>query len=369
MVRRCEVLILLACAACATSSGRLAPRVRADDWRFVDSLFAAYTGTNVPGASVIVIRDGQVVLRRAYGMADLERGVTAAPETDYRLASVSKQFTAMAIMLLAGDGKLRYDQPAAEILPELPRAARAVTVRNLLNHTSGLVDYEDLIPENRTTQLSDQDVLTLLSAKDSVYFPAGTQYRYSNSGYVLLGLIVARVSGLSFPDFMRTRIFASLGMHASVMHVEGKDTVPRRAFGYSPQGGGFIPSDQSLTSATLGDGGIYTNVDDMARWDRALYATDNGLIDSASLALATTPPQLPPSAGAATEYGFGWFVDRYRDVKRWRHTGETSGFRNAIQRYPDRHLTIVILTNRSSGEPEAIAERIADRLLFRLNAP
>jgi len=111
----------------------------------------------------------------------------------------------------------------------------------------------------------------------------------------------------------------------------------------------------------LGDGGIYTNVDDMARWDHALSTA--GLVDSTTLALATTPPVLP--AGATTEYGFGWFVDSYRGEKRWRHTGETSGFRNAIQRYPNRRLTIVILTNRSSGEPEAIAERIADQLLFR----
>ena len=138
------------------------------------------------------------------------------------------------------------------------------------------------------------------------------------------------------------------------------DTVPRRAFGYSPRGGGFVPTDQSLTSATLGDGGIYTNVDDMARWDQALGR--NTLVDSATMRLATTPPQLP--AGAATEYGFGWFVDQYRGLKRWRHTGETSGFRNAILRFPDRRLTIVILTNRSSGEPQAIAERIADRLLL-----
>jgi len=337
--------------------------VRADEFRFVDSLFSAYSAPSVPGASVIVIQDGKVVVRRAYGMANLERGVAATPETDYRLASVSKQFTAMAATLLVKDGKLRYDQPVSDMLPELPRAARPVTVRHLLNHTSGLVDYEDLIPESRATQLNDQDVLAMLSAKDSVYFPAGTQYRYSNSGYVLLGLIVARVSGMSYPEFVRTRIFMPLGMRASVAHVEGVDTVPRRAFGYSPRGGGFTPSDQSLTSATLGDGGIYTNVDDMVRWDQALYAGGNEVVDTASLTLATTPPQLP--AGAATEYGFGWFVDRYRGIRRWRHTGETSGFRNAIQRYPDRRVTIVILTNRSSGEPEAIAERIADRLLFR----
>jgi len=327
----------------------------------VDDLFAAYTGPAVPGASVIVIQDGKVTVRRAYGMADLERRVPAAPETDYRLASVSKQFTAMAVMLLANDGKLRYDQPVRDFLPELPPGTAAITVRHLLNHTSGLCDYEDLIPESRTTQLNDSDVLALLASKDSVYFPAGTQYRYSNSGYVLLGIIVARASGRSLPDFLRTRIFDPLGMRATVMHVEGSDTVPSRAYGYSPRGGAFVQTDQSVTSATLGDGGIYANVDDMVRWDAALAGA--ALVDSATLELATTPPLLP--AGAKTEYGFGWFVDSYRGEKRWRHTGETSGFRNAILRFPRRRLTIVILTNRSSGEPLAIAERIADRLLFR----
>jgi CubicO group peptidase (beta-lactamase class C family) len=301
------------------------------------------------------------VIRRAYGIADLERRVAATPETDYRLASVSKQFTAMAVMLLAKDGRLSYDQRIRDLLPELPQAAQPVTIRHLLNHTSGLVDYEDLIPETRTVQLDDRDVLALVASKDSLYFPAGTEYRYSNSGYVLLGIIVARVSRVSFPDFLTTRIFTPLGMTASVAHVEGSDTVPHRAYGYSPRGGSFFQTDQSVTSATLGDGGIYTNVDDMVRWDQALHRT--ALVDSATLELATTPPPLP--AGATTEYGFGWFVDSYRGEKRWRHTGETSGFRNAIQRYPSRRLTIVILTNRSSGEPGAIAERIADRLLFR----
>ena len=326
----------------------------------VDDLLTAYSGSAVPGASVVVIQDHAVIVRRAYGMADLEHRIPATPETDYRLASLSKQFTAMAVMLLVKDRKLRYDQPVRGILSELPASARDVTVRHLLNHTSGLYDYEDLIPGTRTTQLDDTDVLALLAAKDSVYFPAGTQYRYSNSGYVLLGLIVARVSGMSLPSFLRARIFEPLGMRATVMHVEGADTIPHRAYGYSPRGGAFVQTDQTVTSATLGDGGIYTNVDDMARWDQALYGTM--LVDSATLDLATTPPRLP--GGAETQYGFGWFVDSYRGEQRWRHTGETSGFRNAIQRFPHRRLTIIVLTNRSSGEPAAIAERIADRLLF-----
>ena len=354
MVRRFEVVALLLGAACATVSAR-------DQHVNVDDLFAAYTGDSVPGASVIVIHNGQMAVRRAYGMADLERRVRATPETDYRLASVSKQFTAMAIMLLAKDGKLRYDQPIRDFLAELPPATQAVTVRHLLNHTSGLWDYEALIPESRTEQLDDDDVLTLVASKDSLSAPPGMAYCYSNSGYVLLGMIVARASGMSFPEFLRTRIFAPLGMSASVAHVEGRDTVPHRAYGYSPRAGSFRQTDQSVTSATLGDGGIYSNVDDLARWDRAL--TDATVIDRASLTEATTPPML--AGGVRSEYGFGWFVDRYRGEQRWRHTGETSGFRNAILRFPDRRLSIIILTNRSSGEPQAIAERIADRFLFR----
>ena len=178
---------------------------------------------------------------------------------------------------------------------------------------------------------------------------------------MLLGLIVERVSGMTFPQFLETRIFRPLGMTATVAHVEGSDAVPHRAYGYSPATTGFTNTDQSVTSATLGDGGIYTSVDDMLRWDEALYGT--ALVDAATLALATTPPSLP--GGAPTEYGFGWFVDNYRGERRWRHTGETSGFRNAIQRYPARRFTVIVLTNRSSGEPGAIADRIADRLLFR----
>lgn len=348
-------LLLGLLAGCATAGGR-APDI--------DALFAEYTGPAVPGASVIVVRDGRVILRRAYGMADLERHVAATPETDYRLASVSKQFTAMAVMLLAREGRVSYDQPVRAILPELPAAAQGVTLRHMLNHTSGLPDYEDLIPDSQTAQVSDRDVLALLARKDTLYFPAGSAYRYSNSGYVLLGLIVERVSGVPFPAFLHARIFAPLGMTASVAHVEGADTVPHRAYGYSPHDGsaGFVATDQSVTSATLGDGGIYTNVDDLVRWDQALYGEE--LVDAATLRIATTPPALPGGRGAETQYGFGWFVDRYRNERRWRHTGETSGFRNAIQRFPDRRFTVIVLTNRNGGAPAAIAERIADALLF-----
>ena len=327
--------------------------------RAIDALFADYTGAAVPGASVLVIHDGRVIFRNAYGMADLEHQVPATTHTGYRLASVTKQFTAMAIMLLAEDGRLRYDQPVREILPELPPAAAPVTIRHLLNHTSGLLDYEDLIPDSQTVQVHDRDVLTMLAAHDSVYFPAGTHYRYSNSGYCLLALVVERVSGMPFARFLYERLFTRLGMSGTVAHQDGMDTVPQRAYGYTPDSGRFQPSDQSVTSATLGDGGIYTSVEDLKRWDRALYPGQ--FLDHATLRLATTPPTL---LADSTQYGFGWFVDTYRGVRRWRHTGETSGFRNAIQRYPDRRFTVIILTNRNGGDPATLAERITDVLLF-----
>ena len=345
-------------AACASGGARAGG---ARDARAIDALFADYAGPSVPGASVVAIKDGRVVLRRAYGMADLGRHVPTTPATDYRLASLTKQFTATGIMLLARDGKLGYDQPVREILPELPAAAEAVTIRHLLNHTSGLWDYEQLIPDSQAVQVSDRDVLALLARKDSLYFTPGTRYRYSNSGYVLLGLVIDRVSGRPYSRFLRERIFATIGMTGSVAHVEGADTVPGRAYGYTPASAGFTPTDQSVTSATLGDGGVYASVDDLVRWDGALYGTT--LVDSATLRLATTPPVLP--AGAETQYGFGWFVDTYRGERRWRHTGETSGFRNAIQRFPDRRFTVIVLTNRNGGDPGTIAERLADLLLFR----
>jgi len=342
---------LVACA----SSGALTP----DRGQAIDALFVGYAGEAVPGGSVIVIRDGRVVFRRAYGMADLEHHTPARPTTDYRLASMTKQFTAMATMLLVRDGRLNYDQPVRTVLPELPPAAAGVTIRHLLNHTSGVLDYEDLIPDTQTVQVSDQDVLRLLASRDSVYFPAGTKYRYSNSGYCLLALVIERVSGMAFADFLRQRIFAPLGMTHTVAHVAGRDTVPERAFGYTPDSGRFVPSDQSVTSATLGDGGIYTSVEDLVHWDQTLYT--ERLVDRATLALATTPPVLP---GDSTQYGFGWFVDVYRGLRRWRHTGETSGFTNAIQRFPERRTTVIVLTNRNGGTPWTIAERIADLMLF-----
>lgn len=310
----------------------------------IDRLMQRYEG-DVPGASLLVLRDGEALVRRGYGRSDLESHVEAGPATDYRLASVSKQFTAAAILLLAQDGTLGIDDPARKWLPSLPTAARSVTLRHLLTHASGLVDYEDLMAEPYAGQIRDAGVLALLEKENRLYFPAGSGYRYSNSGYALLALVVERASGMAYPDFLRTRIFEPLGMHGTLAYVAGGTEPPHRAWGYSEIDGRWQRTDQSSTSAVLGDGGIYSSIDDLARWDAALY--DDRLLGDASRALAFGKQVKVTGEDAAEHYGFGW---RITGDTQW-HSGETIGFRNAIVRWPKQRLTVVLLSNRNEPEP------------------
>jgi CubicO group peptidase (beta-lactamase class C family) len=332
----------------------------------IDRLMQRYDG-NVPGASLLVLKDGEPVVRRGYGRSDLEAGVEAGPATDYRLASVSKQFTAASILLLQEDGKLSIDDRARKWLPELPPAADAITLRHLLTHTSGLVDYEDLMGDDWQGQIRDAGVLALLSKQNRLYFAPGTSYRYSNSAYALLSLVVERASGLAYPDFLQARIFGPLGMHDTLAYVAGGREPPHRAWGYTQAQGsqtegsapdaGWTRTDQSTTSAVLGDGGIYSSIDDLARWDAALY--DDRLLSDASRKLAFSPHARVTGEPYEAAYGFGW---RITGDTLW-HSGETIGFRNVIVRWPGEHLTVVLLSNRNDPEPYQTALRIG--ALFR----
>ena len=320
-----------------------------------DSLFAQYAAPGMPGASVLVVRDGQVAVNRSYGLADVEAGIRTTDSTNYRLASLSKQFTAAAIALLVRDGRLAYDRRVADVLPGLPAYASAVTVRQLLTHTSGLPDYEDHVPRGQTEQVKDRDVPTLIAKADSMVFAPGTSYAYSNTGYALLALVVERLSGQPYARFLHDRIFAPLGMKGTVAYEAGVSTVPNRAYGYSLRGNTVVRTDQSSTSAVLGDGGIYSSVRDLILWDRALDA--GTLLTRAELETAWTPARL--SSGAVTRYGFGWFTERENGSLRLSHHGETSGFTNFILRYPERRLTVIVLTNRRGGAPWDLAAAIA----------
>jgi CubicO group peptidase (beta-lactamase class C family) len=321
-----------------------------------DRLMQAYQG-DVPGAALLVLKDGKPLLRKGYGLANLEQHAKVTPQTDFRLASVSKQFTAAAILLLAEDGKLTLDDSIRRWLPSLPATTDKVTLRQLLDHTGGLIDYEDLIPPEQTAQLDDQDVLRMLSATPRSYFAPGSAYRYSNTGYVLLGLVVERASGTTLQDFLAQRIFKPLHMDHTLLYVHDDKVVPQRAYGYSWSKGRWLRTDQSLTSATRGDGGIYSNIDDLAKWDAALY--DDRLLGEASRKAAFSPHAKVTGEPYEASYGYGW---RITGDTLW-HSGESIGFRNVIVRWPKQRLTVILLSNRNEPEPYRTVLKIAQPFL------
>lgn len=347
---------LLTSIACANAFAQPAEPVSdAQREAIADALMQRYTG-DVPGASLLVVKDGKTVVSRGYGYANLERHIKAGPGTDYRLASVTKQFTAACILLLKQDGKLHLNDPIRKFLPELPASDGKITIENLLMHDSGLIDYESLIPPGTTGQIDDDDVLRLIASQHRLYFEPGSAQRYSNGGYVLLGLIVQRVSGMDLADFMKQRIFRPLGMDHTLMYEHHRGPqVPNRAYGYSDIDGKWTRTDQDTTSATRGDGGIYSNIDDLARWDAALYT--NKLLNDASRKLmfaheATDDPDL--------NYGFGWAIS---GDTVW-HSGESIGFRNVIIRWPKQHVTVIILSNRNDPQPYPVALTIGELYLL-----
>jgi CubicO group peptidase (beta-lactamase class C family) len=351
------------------------------------AVFEKLVRPDEPGVAVLVRQDGKTVFERGYGVRDLRSRARLEPDTAFRLASVTKTFTAMAVTLLVRDGKLRYEDTLAEVLPAFPAYGQAITIRHLLTHTSGLPDYESLMAaaeEGRTPlwtaerQIRDDEVLALLRGETKGSFPPGTSWAYSNSGYVVLGLVVARVSGRPFGDFLRRRIFEPLEMEDTLAFEKGRNEVRRRAFGHTRDSGAFREADQSPTSATLGDGGVYSTVEDLARWDEALRVST--LVSPAWMKPALTPVTL--AGGSATRwpaepgddnlmpgrlvsYGFGWFLDPWRGHARMWHHGSTSGFRSVIERFPDDSLTVVILANRDDLDVKALALEVAEPYLTR----
>jgi CubicO group peptidase (beta-lactamase class C family) len=362
--RRFRLALLLFCLFCARLGIAESARTKQ-----VDEIFASLKSRDLPGTAVLVIQNGRIVFERGYGVTDLRTRRPIDGHTDFRLASVTKQFTAMAIMLLVHDGKLRYETRLTDIFPDFPDYGRQITVRQLLNHTSGLKDYEDLMPKDyeegrqELRQIQDVEVLELLEREKTTNFSPGTRWDYSNSGYVVLGMIVGKVSGEPFAQFLHDRIFVPLHMTGSIAYVKGKEEVPNRAYGHSNEGTSRHETDQSPTSATLGDGGVYSSLEDLAKWDAALRR--HTLLSPVEMAPALTPVKVPEGQvtepdGRPAEYGFGWFLNPYHGHKRMWHYGETRGFRTAIQRFVDDKLTVIVLCNRSDLDPTAFALKVAD---------
>lgn len=350
----------------------------------IDAIFAPSLELGDPGLAVLVKRGSTILFEKGYGVRDLRSGAKIDPETNFRLASVTKQFTAMAIMLLVHDGKLGYDDRLTDLFPDFPAYGRKITVRHLLNHTSGLPDYEELMELQESNggtkwtpehQIHDDEVLTLLKSQAAGRFAPGTRWEYSNSGYVLLGLMVAKVSDMPYREFLQRRIFGPLKMNRTLVYQQGLNTVDRRAYGHSKENGKLVETDQSSTSATLGDGAIYSNVVDMGKWDEGL--AEHALLNEKEMQPALTPVKLPdgrlpPRDGDSgnsggpglVSYGFGWFLDSYRGHGRNYHDGETQGFRTTIQRFVDDRFTIIVLSNRTDLNPNELSLKVADLVIL-----
>jgi CubicO group peptidase (beta-lactamase class C family) len=316
------------------------------------------------GACVLAIDQGEIEFEHAYGLADAETKAPCTPQTNFRMASVSKQFTATAIMLLVDRRQLSLEDTLDKFFPGFPAYGKKISVKHLLIHTSGIPAYEDLIPAGTTLQLVDLDVLQLLMDTREPRFAPGEKFEYSNSGYALLGLIVEVVAAKPFHEFMVSNVFRPLGMDQSVLYQRGLNEIPHRAFGHQQIDGRWVRADQSLTSAVRGDGAIYTSLRDYRKWLEGIE--QQKLLSVESYKEMYSPHVLTDRDGS--HYGYGWFLDEYRGEARIHHNGETRGFRQCVQRFPQRRAAILVQLNSDvrgdSKQLTTLGERLADLLIF-----
>ena len=324
----------------------------------VDAVFSRWNKTS-PGCAVGVSVNGKSVLERGYGMANLEHDVPNLPDTIFEAGSVSKQFTAAAIQLLARDGKLSLDDAVQKFVPELREYDnQPLTIRHMLTHTSGLRDWGEVAgiagwPRGRRVH-THAHVLDIISRQKALNFTPGTKWSYSNSGYNLAAIIVARVSGQSFADFSRDRIFVPLGMTRTSWRDDYTRIVKHRAAAYEPAAGGY--REDMPFENVHGNGGLLTTVGDLLRWNENFSNPKVG--DRASIEAAQTPGRF--NDGQAHEYGLGLYVRPYRGVREVSHSGSTAGYRAFLVRYPDQRVSVAVLCNAANANPTQYAHAVAE---------
>ncbi len=325
----------------------------------VDRVFAQWNNTSSPGCAIAVIRDGRIVYEHGYGMANLELNISITPQSVFDIGSVSKHFTAMAILLLEQEHKLSLDDDIRKYLPEMPDYGSKITIRHLLHHTSGLRNYDDLfdlegIPEADLT--TDRDAMDLIVRQKGVNFKAGDEFLYSDTNYFLMSQIVERITGKTLRQFAQERIFGPLEMTNTHFHDDHTMIVPHRATGYAPHDGGGFELDMS-NFEQVGDGSVMTTVEDLFKWDQNF---EHPIVGGADAILQLTTPGVLNN-GHTIPYAMGLFLDRYRGLKWIHHSGEWVGYRAALSRFPDQHFSIFVTCNCvGSMSPMAMALRVSD---------
>ena len=323
----------------------------------IDASIAPYFQADVPGATVIVVKDGKPVLRRAYGMADTAKGVKMRPEMALRLGSITKQFTATAILMLAEDGKLALDDDITKHLPDYPAKGKKITIEHLLTHTSGIPSYTSK-PGYMLNMAQDISVARMIDTfkNDPLEFEPGSQYRYNNSGYFLLGAIIEKISGQSYASFLEQRLFKPLGMRDT--YYEGvKTSKAPVAAGHSRAEQGYGAAAPLSMTQPYAAGSLVSTVDDLARWDAAIAA--GRLLKPSSWQRAFTSYRL--SDGKTTGYGYGWEVGKVQGETAIGHGGGINGFSTHALRFPDQKVYVAVLTNSDSGpaNPALVARKAA----------
>ncbi len=332
----------------------------------VDSVFQRFDRTDSPGCAMLLKRDGRTAYARGYGMASLELGVAITPQSVMDIGSTSKQFTAASIWLLAQEGKLRLDDELQRHLPELPRLAAPVTIRHILQHTSGWRDYNDLLALGGAAEeepSTPADAMAILSVQKAGNFAPGTWWTYSNTGFFLASQIVERVSGMSMRDFLRARIFTPLGMTHSDVFDDHTRVFRNRATSYAPGAGGWRVA--SANWEQTGDGAVQTSVEDLAKWDANFDAPTVGgraLVDSMQ-----QPGRLVD--GTQITYAYGLWVDRYRGLRRVHHGGAWAGYRAMSMRFPEQHTAVYLTCNAANSNTMALAEGVATAVLGSAMTP
>jgi CubicO group peptidase (beta-lactamase class C family) len=326
----------------------------------VDKLFEKWNRTDSPGCALSVMKDGRIIYEHGYGMADLDHDVTITPSTVFHVASMSKQFTAASILLLAQQGKLSLDDDVRKYIPELPDFGTPITIRHLIHHTSGLRDQWDLLElagwRYSLDLITDDDVMSVITRQKELNFKPGDRHLYSNTGYTLLALIVKRVSGMSFRDFTTKNIFEPLGMKNTHFRDDHGEIVKNNAYGYEKAKGaaGFRLGNTNFD--TVGATSLHTTVEDLALWDENFYHPHVGGSDFVSQMLQRGKL----NSGEQLDYAFGLVLGNYNGLPTVDHGGGDAGYRSDMTRFPEQHFSSAVLCNSSDTDPTSLVRKVAD---------
>ena len=351
MSRLClSILLMLMVSLTQVTNSPLATKI--------DQLFAQWDKPDSPGCALVVIKDGQTIYKRGYGVANLDYGIPISSKSVFNIASTSKQFTAMSIALLVREGKISLDDDIRKYLPEMPQYQSPITIRHLIYHTSGIREYSHLmqLAGIRFQDAADEEVIRIIVRQKGLNFKPGDEYLYSNSGYFLLAQIVKRASGRSLREFAEEKIFKPLGMVNTRFHDDSTEVIKNRATGYTLRtDGGF--SIEMTRSDHVGDGGLLTTIDDLILWDKIFY--DHKLSGGWDLIRQfLTPGTL--NSGEKIDYAFGMEVETYKGLNVFGHGGAFNGFNADMIRFPDQRFTVACLCNLSNIESGRLTRQVAD---------